>query len=177
MILRSRQRSFVERALRALDTHGNTLGVAPTGAGKTICLSAVTGAMLQHTEAKAQIARLEHVLALLGAGPGDDDCEAMEGIVAQAEELMEDDLPGEILDAALLVTALKVKHFEIASYRAVVALAEACGAREASATLQESLAEETRALRSDDAACCESLRLPARPWELWPQRHAQWWVC
>ena len=55
MILRSRQRSFVERALRALDTHGNTLGVAPTGAGKTICLSAVTGALLQHTEAKACI--------------------------------------------------------------------------------------------------------------------------
>lgn len=55
MILRSRQRSFVERALRALDTHGNTLGVAPTGAGKTICLSAVTGALIQNTEAKACI--------------------------------------------------------------------------------------------------------------------------
>ena len=55
MILRSRQKSFVERALGALDTHGNTLGVAPTGAGKTICLSAVTGALLQDTEAKACI--------------------------------------------------------------------------------------------------------------------------
>jgi superfamily II DNA or RNA helicase len=55
MILRSRQKSFVERALGALDTHGNTLGVAPTGAGKTICLSAVAGALLQDSEAKACI--------------------------------------------------------------------------------------------------------------------------
>ena len=39
MILRPRQKVFVERAVRALGEHGNTLGVAPTGAGKTIMLS------------------------------------------------------------------------------------------------------------------------------------------
>ena len=36
MILRPRQKDFVERSLSALLTHGNALGVAPTGAGKTI---------------------------------------------------------------------------------------------------------------------------------------------
>ena len=41
MLLRPRQKQFVERSLRALDEHTNTLGVAPTGAGKTIMLSAV----------------------------------------------------------------------------------------------------------------------------------------
>ena len=35
MMLRPRQKLFVERSLAALDTHGNTLSVAPTGAGKT----------------------------------------------------------------------------------------------------------------------------------------------
>jgi len=55
MILRSRQKALVERALRALDTHGNTLAVAPTGSGKTIMLSAVIGALLQNSEAKACI--------------------------------------------------------------------------------------------------------------------------
>ena len=39
MLLRPRQKQFVERSVRALDEHGNTLGVAPTGAGKTIMLS------------------------------------------------------------------------------------------------------------------------------------------
>ena len=45
MLLRPRQKLFVERSLAALSTRDNTLGVAPTGAGKTIMLSAVTGNM------------------------------------------------------------------------------------------------------------------------------------
>lgn len=46
MLLRPRQKQFVERSIHALDEHGNTLAVAPTGAGKTIMLSAVTGRMI-----------------------------------------------------------------------------------------------------------------------------------
>ncbi|MBM1222714.1 DEAD/DEAH box helicase [Ponticoccus sp. SC2-23] len=46
MRLRPRQKTFVERSVSALGQHGNTLGVAPTGAGKTIMLSAVTGEMI-----------------------------------------------------------------------------------------------------------------------------------
>lgn len=45
MLLRPRQKLFVERSLAALSTRDNTLGVAPTGAGKTIMLSSVTGRM------------------------------------------------------------------------------------------------------------------------------------
>lgn len=43
IILRQRQIEFVEKSIEALQKHGNTLGVAPTGAGKTIMLSAVVG--------------------------------------------------------------------------------------------------------------------------------------
>jgi superfamily II DNA or RNA helicase len=56
IILRPRQDKFVRRCLKALRRHGNTLGVAPTGAGKTVCLSAVGGKhggrvlVLQHRE-------------------------------------------------------------------------------------------------------------------------------
>ena len=46
MRLRPRQKTFVERSVAALGQHSNTLGVAPTGAGKTIMLSAVTGEMI-----------------------------------------------------------------------------------------------------------------------------------
>jgi DNA repair protein RadD len=46
MRLRPRQKTFVERRVAALASRGNTLGVAPTGAGKTIMLSAVTGEMI-----------------------------------------------------------------------------------------------------------------------------------
>jgi DNA repair protein RadD len=56
MILRERQREFVGRCLTALKKHGNTLGIAPTGAGKTVMLSAIAGALpgpsiiLQHRD-------------------------------------------------------------------------------------------------------------------------------
>src|SRR6056297_968688 len=53
MRLRPRQKLFVERSLSALGTRDNTLGIAPTGAGKTIMLSAVTGENLGDTRAKA----------------------------------------------------------------------------------------------------------------------------
>ncbi|MGB4856114.1 MAG: DEAD/DEAH box helicase family protein [Candidatus Dechloromonas phosphoritropha] len=53
MILRPRQREFVTRCVGALKTHGNTLGAAPTGAGKTICLSGTAGEFLAHPDAKA----------------------------------------------------------------------------------------------------------------------------
>lgn len=53
MILRLRQKMFVERSIHALNEHGNTLGVAPTGAGKTIMLSGVAGELLADTDAKA----------------------------------------------------------------------------------------------------------------------------
>ena len=64
MMLRPRQSLLVERTLSALDEHGNTLAVAPTGSGKTIMLSAVAGSYLVEPDAKACI--LAHRTELTG---------------------------------------------------------------------------------------------------------------
>ena len=53
MLLRPRQKELVSKTIDALDTHGNTLAVAPTGAGKTIMLSAVLGRMFEHDVKRA----------------------------------------------------------------------------------------------------------------------------
>jgi superfamily II DNA or RNA helicase len=53
MLLRPRQKLFVDRSVSALRSHGNTIGVAPTGAGKTIMLSGVVGEILEGNDAKA----------------------------------------------------------------------------------------------------------------------------
>lgn len=55
MLLRPRQKIFVENCVAALKQRRNTLGVAPTGAGKTIMLSAATGDILRETGGKAAI--------------------------------------------------------------------------------------------------------------------------
>lgn len=54
-MLRPRQSILVERSLAALNQHGNTLSIGPTGSGKTIMLSAVAGSMLAESDAKACI--------------------------------------------------------------------------------------------------------------------------
>ena len=64
MMLRPRQSLLVERTLLALGEYGNTLAVAPTGSGKTIMLSAVTGRLLVEPDAKACI--LAHRTELTG---------------------------------------------------------------------------------------------------------------
>jgi superfamily II DNA or RNA helicase len=63
-MLRPRQTQLVERTLAALGQHGNTLAVAPTGSGKTIMLSAVTGRVLTEPDTKACI--LAHRTELTG---------------------------------------------------------------------------------------------------------------
>ncbi|MBT4703234.1 MAG: DEAD/DEAH box helicase [Rhodospirillaceae bacterium] len=53
MLLRPRQKTFVERSVSALGEHGNTLAVASTGFGKTIALAGVTGQLLSGNDSKA----------------------------------------------------------------------------------------------------------------------------
>jgi DNA repair protein RadD len=57
MQLRPRQKVFVDNTVAALDEHGNTLGVAPTGAGKTVMLSAAAG---HYTQRGASAIVLQH---------------------------------------------------------------------------------------------------------------------
>ncbi|HYF06567.1 MAG TPA: DUF892 family protein [Acetobacteraceae bacterium] len=115
-------------------------------------------------ETRIQVKRLERALALLGAVPTDDVCEAMDGIVAQAEELMEDDLAGEVFDAALAVTALKVEHFEIATYGALLSIAETLEAHEVADLLRASLDEERGAAAAIAQAANDDVNLrAARP--------------
>jgi len=52
LLLRPRQKQFVERSLAALQEHGNALGVAPTGAGKTILFSEIIGRHISSTKVK-----------------------------------------------------------------------------------------------------------------------------
>lgn len=52
MKLRARQKHFVERSLLALNEHGNTLGIAPTGAGKTVMMSAIVAGGKNHVDKK-----------------------------------------------------------------------------------------------------------------------------
>ncbi|GBD50167.1 hypothetical protein METY_3380 [Methylopila sp. Yamaguchi] len=93
-------------------------------------------------ETKGQIARLDKAFAALGAKPEAKTCKAMQGLVAEADELLSAGLAPEVLDAALIAAAQKVEHYEIASYGSLKAYADACGLDAVADLMDETLREE-----------------------------------
>lgn len=69
-------------------------------------------------------------------------CAAMEGLIEEANEIIESTDKNEIRDAALIAAAQKVEHYEIASYGSLVTLAEQLGFKKAAKLLKETLEEE-----------------------------------
>jgi ferritin-like metal-binding protein YciE len=96
-------------------------------------------------ETKGQVERLERVFEQLDARSSGKRCEAMEGLIEEAKEMIEEIKTPEVLDCALIVGAQKVEHYEIASYGSVCALAEALGENGVKQLLEETLNEEKAA--------------------------------
>lgn len=69
-------------------------------------------------------------------------CHAMEGLVEEAQELIDSVEKGEVLDAGLIGAAQKVEHYEIATYGTLAALAKKLGYSQAAKLLEETLQEE-----------------------------------
>ena len=99
----------------------------------------------QHAEeTKGQVERLEQVFEQLDQRTRGKPCEAMQGLVEESKEAMEEIKTPEVLDAALIVAAQKVEHYEIASYGSLRTLAEALGYKDAAKLLDQTLAEEKK---------------------------------
>lgn len=96
-------------------------------------------------ETKGHIDRLEAVFRGLKLGPGGKKCEAMKGLITEADEVLKSGADPDVLDAALIAQAQRVEHYEIAGYGTVRTYARLLG-REGDVTLlQDTLDEEGRA--------------------------------
>jgi ferritin-like metal-binding protein YciE len=96
-----------------------------------------------HTEeTNSQIERLGQVFEKLDTRTRGKTCHAMEGLIDEAREILEMNLPPEMLDAALIGAAQKAEHYEIASYGTLHAYAVAIGNQEVADILESILNEE-----------------------------------
>ena len=97
----------------------------------------------EHLEVtRGQVTRLEKVFKELGVAVRGKHCVAMEGLIEEGKELMEEDHDPDVLDAGLIAAAQKVEHYEIAAYGTVRTWAEMLGHSKAASLLKESLDEE-----------------------------------
>ncbi|AXQ94575.1 ferritin-like domain-containing protein [Cereibacter sphaeroides] len=102
-------------------------------------------------ETEGQKERLEKVFELLGKRAQGKTCPAIDGIIEEGSEVMEEYKDSPALDAALLAAAQAVEHYEMARYGTLVAWAKTLGMDDAATILAETLEEEkkTDSLLSD----------------------------
>ena len=99
----------------------------------------------QHREETAgQIERLEQVFAAMGQKPKGEQCEAIQGILEEGKEVMEDFKGKPALDIGLCGAGKAVEHYEIARYSAMKTLAQHLGMKDAAKLIDANLAEEVK---------------------------------
>ena len=104
-------------------------------------------AFAEHLEiTKNQVTRLEQIFELLGSKAQAKKCDAMAGLVEEANSVIEETEKGtHIRDAGLIISAQKVEHYEIAAYGGLAQLAKTMGNEEIKNLLGETLDEEKEA--------------------------------
>ncbi|WP_276372540.1 ferritin-like domain-containing protein [Chryseolinea sp. H1M3-3] len=93
-------------------------------------------------ETEMQIGKLEKCFELLGKKPVAKKCEAMEGLIKEGEEQIEEHEEGHARDAALIGAAQKVEHYEISAYGTLRTMANVLGMTQCAELLEEIKDEE-----------------------------------
>ncbi|GEN74540.1 ferritin-like domain-containing protein [Chryseobacterium hagamense] len=94
-------------------------------------------------QTKKHVSRLEKVFKLIDETPEQKECKAIKGIIEEGEEIIRSTEEGSMTrDAALIIAAQKVEHYEIATYGGLAQLAITMGHDKAADLLEKTLQEE-----------------------------------
>jgi ferritin-like metal-binding protein YciE len=103
-------------------------------------------ALMHHREeTEMQVERLQKAFEALGKRARGQTCEAINGIIEEGEEVVEEFPAGSVRDAGIIANAQAVEHYEMARYGTIIAWAKAAGHNDVVKLMQETLAEEKKA--------------------------------
>lgn len=97
---------------------------------------------LHLTQTKEHVTRLEEILKASGNSTRGPKCKGMQGLIAEVQELIEEEADNEVLDAGLIAAAQRVEHYEMAGYGCAKTYAWLLGDKSSSHLLQTTLTEE-----------------------------------
>lgn len=100
------------------------------------------GIQMHIEQTQVQIERLQDIMEKMDVRPGRKVCEAMRGLVEEAQHEIEDHDKGPILDLVIVAGMQRIEHYEIAAYGTDIALARALGEQDVVNLLQQTLEEE-----------------------------------
>jgi ferritin-like metal-binding protein YciE len=109
-------------------------------------------------ETKGHVGRIENIFRQLEGSPRGKKCAGMEGLLQEGKEVLKEDAPDWIMDAALIGAARRVEHYEIAAYSSARDHAEKLGMYEAVEFLQQTLDEESAADKKLAAIAANSVK-------------------
>ena len=98
---------------------------------------------LKQTE--GHVDRIERIFSDMDGSPRGKKCVGMEGLIEEGNELLQEDVEPDVLDAGLIAAAQKVEHYEIAGYGTARAWAQRLGYNQAARLLSQTLDEESTA--------------------------------
>ena len=103
-------------------------------------------ALSEHLEVtKTQASRLEQIFEGLGEKTKREKCKGMQGVIAEGDDLVGEIKDADVRDAAIIASAQRVEHYEMAGYGTARTYATLLGENQASELLQETLDEEKEA--------------------------------
>ena len=112
---------------------------------KKVQTSELKQALERHqNETQQQVQRLEEVFKMIGQKPKGIECKAIDGIIGEAQDMMQEIEDEDVRDAAILADAQAVEHYEITRYGTLTAWAKQLGHDDAAELLHQTLEEEKR---------------------------------
>ncbi|MGA8026141.1 MAG: ferritin-like domain-containing protein [Bryobacteraceae bacterium] len=96
-------------------------------------------------ETQGHVSRLETIFREINVEPKRETCQAMKGLIAEGEEMIDAKGNPDIKDAALIAAAQRVEHYEISGYGTARSFARRLGLAQAASLLQQTLDEEAAA--------------------------------
>ena len=96
-------------------------------------------------QTRVHVLRLEDVFKSINLKAEGKKCKAMEGLIAEGEEIVSETAAGAVRDAGIIAASQKIEHYEIATYGTLAAYAKTLNERTALDLLLRTLGEEKKA--------------------------------
>jgi ferritin-like metal-binding protein YciE len=137
---------LLEDELKDLYSAENQLVKALPRMAKKAASGSLKKAILAHLkETEGQVERLNKIGQLLDIKLAGKKCHAMEGLIEEGKEVLEEEGNPAVIDAALIGAAQRVEHYEMAAYGTTKAIAEHLGHGQVAKLLSQTLDEESAA--------------------------------
>lgn len=142
MALQSLHELFIEQLRDLYDAENQLIKALPKMAEAANSDELRQGFEDHLEQTKEHARRLEMVFEGLGEKAKAKKCKAMEGLVKEGSEAIDEDMDPDVKDAALIAAAQRVEHYEIAGYGTARTFANLMGHEEAVSLLEQTLNEE-----------------------------------